>query len=43
VAGADDEARSVVAGIGDPPALKQLDLKQELASTTGDEYKFARV
>jgi len=24
------------------PALKQLDLKQELASITGDEYKFAR-
>ena len=23
------------------PALKQLDLKQELASITGDEYKFA--
>jgi hypothetical protein len=41
VADADDEARSVVAGTGDP-GLKQLDLKQELASITGDEYKFAR-
>jgi len=41
VAGADDEARSVVAGISDP-GPKQLDLKQKLASITGDEHKFAR-
>ena len=41
MAGADDEARSVVAG-SVIPALNQLDLKQEVASITGDEDKFAR-